>query len=101
MKNRANKPAMPQERMWWEKPTERTERYERILECLREDARMSLVEISRRTKMPTSTVYDCVKQLEGRFWFTSVFLDEKAQRIREQVRATPTARHKEILEVLL
>ncbi len=87
-------------RQWWEKPSKRAERMERILACLREDARMSLMEISRRTKIPVSTVYDCVKLLRERFWFTAVFRDSRAENLRSRVMAHPTARHRELAEVV-
>ena len=87
-------------RMWWEKPSNRMEKYDRILACLREDARMSLAEISRRTKIPTSTVYDALRVIRDRFWFTAVFLDRKAEETRERVTSHPTGRHPHLLEVV-
>lgn len=86
---------------WWEKPTEREERLDRILACLRQDARMPLAEISRRTKVPISTVFDCVRRIEDRFWFTAVFLDARAEQVRATVMTRPTARHRDLVEVVI
>ncbi|MDA8116082.1 MAG: winged helix-turn-helix domain-containing protein [Actinomycetota bacterium] len=88
-----------EKRLWWEKPAQRSERMERILACLRENARMPLAQISHRTKIPVSTVWDCMKVIEQRFWFTAVFLDSRAENVRAKVAAHPTARHRELAEV--
>lgn len=86
--------------VWWERPTSRAERLERILACLREDSRMPFAEISRRTGIPTSTVFDLFQRFRERFWFTAVFLDERAQKARRRVTAAPTAPHHSLVEVL-
>lgn len=85
---------------WWQKPTDRDQRMDRILACLREDARMSLAEIARRTDIPITTVFDAMKQIKQRFWFTAVFLDTRARQVRTQTMRHPTARHPRLVEVV-
>lgn len=85
---------------WWEKPTSRAERLERILACLREDARMPFAEISRRTGIPTTTVFDLFQHFRERFWFTAVFLDERGRKAQKRVTAAPTLPHHSLVEVL-
>ena len=48
------------------------EAVETIVEHLRADSRMSILEISRKIGIPKSTVYDYYKKLRERFWFTVV-----------------------------
>ena len=86
--------------VWWERPTSRAERLERILACLREDSRMPFAEISRRTGIPTSTVFDLFQRFRERFWFTAVFLDERGQTARKRATAAPTLPHHTLVEVL-
>ncbi len=40
-----------------------------ILRCLEQDCRMSLVEMSRRTGYPTSTLYDNLRRLRASYDF--------------------------------
>lgn len=86
--------------VWWERPSSRAERLERILACLREDARMPFAEISRRTRIPTSTVFDLFHLFRERFWFTAVFLDDRGRKARKRVTAAPTLLHHSLVEVL-
>ena len=44
----------------------------RIVEILFEDSRMPLTEISKRTGIPVSTVYDNIRRLREQFRFTIV-----------------------------
>jgi len=62
-----------------EKPTERVKRYERNLESLRENARMFLVEIARRTKISKHTIYDCFERIEDRFWFSALVVKTRSR----------------------
>lgn len=87
--------------MWWERPSTRVERLQRIPACLREDASMSLIEISRRTKIPTSTVFDAMQVLQGRFWFTAVYPDQKAVKVRRDVLASPVLPHRKLCKVIV
>jgi hypothetical protein len=50
----------------------RVERIKKIVELLVKDARQPLTEISRRTGIPVSTVYDNIKRLKEQFRFTII-----------------------------
>ena len=50
----------------------RVERFWQIVSLLQENSRMTLTEMSRRLKVPVSTLYDNIKEVEKFFRFTIV-----------------------------
>ena len=40
---------------------------------------MFLVEIARRTKISTPTIYDRFERIEDRFWFTALFVKTRSR----------------------
>ena len=48
---------------------ERLQKIKRIVKCLEEDGRMSLSEISKRTSIPISTVFDYFKLIRDLYSF--------------------------------
>lgn len=55
----------------------RVERFWQIVTLLQENSRMSLVEMSRKLKIPVSTVFDTLKEVEKVFHFTIVLKDSE------------------------
>ena len=55
----------------------RAKRFWQIVSLLQENSRMTLVEMSRRLKIPVSTLFDTVKEVEKSFQFTIVLKDNK------------------------
>ncbi len=53
----------------------RVERVWQVVSLLQETSRMSLVEMSKRLKVPVSTLFDTLKQVEKVFDFTIVLKD--------------------------
>lgn len=52
------------------KPTRREMRMQQIVEILNKDARAQLTEISRTLNIPTSTVFDYMKDIKRNYEFT-------------------------------
>ena len=62
----------------------RVERFWQMVSLLQENSRMTLVEISRKLKVPVSTVFDTLKDVEKIFHFTIVLKgNEKNARRRD------------------
>jgi hypothetical protein len=55
----------------------RVERFWKIVSLLQENSRMSLAEMSRNLKVPISTLFDTLKEVEKIFRFTIVLKDNK------------------------
>ena len=53
----------------------RVERFWKIVSLLQENSRMSLSEMSRKLKIPVSTLFDTMKEVEKIFHFTIVLKD--------------------------
>jgi hypothetical protein len=53
----------------------RTERFWKVASLLQENSRMSLTEISKQLKVPVSTLFDTLKELEKFFHFTIALKD--------------------------
>ena len=54
----------------------RVERFWQIVTLLQENSRMSLVEMSRKLKIPVSTLFDTLKEVEKVFRFTIVLKED-------------------------
>jgi hypothetical protein len=55
----------------------RVERFWKIVSLLQENSRMSLMEMSRQLKIPVSTLFDTLKEVEKSFHFTIVLKDSE------------------------
>jgi hypothetical protein len=55
----------------------RVERFWRVVSLLQENSRKSLVEMSRELKIPVSTLFDTLKEVEKIFHFTIVLKDSQ------------------------
>ena len=55
----------------------RAERFWQVVSLLQENSRMSIVEMSRKLKVPVSTVFDTLKAVEKIFRFTIVLKDSE------------------------
>jgi len=55
----------------------RVERFWQVVSLLQENSRMSLVEMSKRLKVPVSTVFDTLKEVEKNFHFTIVLKESE------------------------
>jgi len=55
----------------------RVERFWKVVSLLQENSRMSLMEMSRRLKIPISTMFETVKEVEKSFQFTIILKDNK------------------------
>jgi hypothetical protein len=55
----------------------RVERFWKIVSLLQENSRMSLSEMSRKLKIPVSTLFDTLKEVEKIFHFTIVLKDSE------------------------
>jgi len=55
----------------------RVERFWQVVSLLQENSRMSLVEMSRKLKIPVSTLFDTIKEVEKIFRFTIVLKDSE------------------------
>ena len=53
------------------------ERHMKILECLKEDSRMSLTQISKKTGIAISTVYDHMVPIRAYYKFTILEKEKK------------------------
>jgi hypothetical protein len=53
----------------------RTKRFWQVVLLLQENSRMTLTEMSKRLKIPVSTVFETVKEVEKSFQFTIVLKD--------------------------
>ena len=53
----------------------RVERFWKVVSLLQENSRMSLVEMSRKLKIPVSTLFETLKEVEKIFHFTIVLKD--------------------------
>jgi hypothetical protein len=53
----------------------RVERFWKVVSLLQENSRVSLVEMSRKLKVPVSTLFDTLKEVEKTFYFTIVLKD--------------------------
>jgi hypothetical protein len=56
----------------------RAERFWQVVSLLQENSRMTLVQMSRKLKVPVSTVFDTLKAVEKHFQFTIVLRDNKS-----------------------
>jgi len=56
----------------------RAERFWQVVSLLQENSRMTLMEMSRKLKIPASTVFDTLKAVEKHFQFTIVLRDNKS-----------------------
>jgi len=64
----------------------RMERFWKVVSLLQENSRMSLCEMSKKLKIPVSTLYDMIKEVEKIFHFTIVLKDDKRKApIRDSV----------------
>jgi hypothetical protein len=57
----------------------RARRFWEIVSLLEENSRMSLTEMSRKLRMPMSTLYDLLKEIEKFFCFTIVLKEDAKQ----------------------
>lgn len=55
----------------------RVERFWQVASLLHENSRMSLTEMSRELKLPVSTLFDTLKEVEKYFLFTIVLKDRE------------------------
>ena len=55
----------------------RVERFWQVVSLLQENSRMSLMEMSRKLKIPVSTLFDALKEVEKIFHFTIVLKDKE------------------------
>jgi len=55
----------------------RVKRFWEVVSLLQENSRMSLMEMSRRLKIPISTMFETVKEVEKSFQFTIILKDNK------------------------
>ena len=55
----------------------RMERFWQVVSLLQENSRMSLCEMSKKLKIPVSTLYDTLKEMEKIFKFTIVLKDKE------------------------
>ena len=55
----------------------RVERFWQVVPLLQENSRMSLVEMSEKLKIPVSTVFETIKEVEKLFHFTIVLKDSE------------------------
>jgi choline kinase len=53
----------------------RVERFWQVVSLLQENSRMTLMEMSKRLKIPVSTLFETVKEVEKHFQFTIVLKD--------------------------
>lgn len=86
-------------RFAWERPSTRHQRITDIVLCLKQNARMSLSEISRRTGIPVSSVFDYMKVIEEHFWFTAVPLNTGNAVRRTVLLETTVQKERKRLEV--
>ena len=56
----------------------RAERFWQVVSLLQENSRMTLVEMSRKLKVPVSTVFDTLKAVGKHFQFTIVLRDNRS-----------------------
>ena len=56
----------------------RVERFWKVVSLLQENSRMTLTEMSKRLKIPVSTLFDTLKEVEKYFQFTIVLRDNKS-----------------------
>ena len=59
----------------------RVERFWKVVSLLQENSRMTLVEMSRKLKVPVSTVLDTVNEVEKIFHFTIVLKDNESNHL--------------------
>jgi len=57
----------------------RMERFWKVVSLLQENSRMSLIEMSKKLKIPVSTLFDTLKEAEKIFKFTIVLKDKEKQ----------------------
>jgi len=55
----------------------RVERFWQVVSLLQENSRMTLMEMSRKLKIPISTLFETVKEVEKSFQFTIILKDNK------------------------
>jgi len=55
----------------------RVERFWKVVSLLQENSRMTLVEMSKRLKVPVSTLFETIKEVEKLFHFTIVLKDSE------------------------
>jgi len=55
----------------------RVERFWQVASLLKENSRMSIMEMSKRLKIPVSTLFDTLKEVEKYFVFTIVLKDKE------------------------
>ena len=55
----------------------RMERFWKVVSLLQENSRTSLMEMSKKLKVPVSTLYDTLKEVEKIFKFTIVLKDKE------------------------
>jgi len=55
----------------------RVERFWQVVSLLQENSRMTLMEMSRKLKIPISTMFETVKEVEKSFQFTIILKDNK------------------------
>jgi hypothetical protein len=68
---------------WSEKPTTNRERIQRVLACLREDARAQVRAIARRTLIPPSTVSHTIRVIRLYYRFTVLPIDDTTKPAEE------------------
>ena len=56
----------------------RAERFWQVVSLLQENSRMTLMEMSRKLKVPVSTVFDTLKAVEKHFQFTIALRDNRS-----------------------
>ena len=55
----------------------RMERFWKVVSLLQENSRMRLMEMSKKLKIPVSTLFDTLKEVEKTFKFTIVLKDKE------------------------
>jgi len=57
----------------------RAERFRQVVSLLHDNSRMSLTEMSRKLKIPVSTLFDTLKEIEKVFRFTIVLREHESR----------------------
>ena len=63
----------------------RVERFWKVVSLLQENSRMTLVEMSRKLKVPVSTLFETVKEVEKIFQFTIVLKETQSKLLHKDI----------------